>query len=867
MIEIKNLTKIYKIKNKNECIAVNDVSFVLPDKGMVFIVGKSGSGKSTLLNLIGGLDIANSGTIIADGNEITKMKNYELTKYRSSYVGFIFQDYHVLDAFTVYQNIKLSLDIRNQKDDGRIKQILETVDLTDYQENYPTELSGGQKQRIAVARALAKDAQLILCDEPTGNLDKKTSKAILEMLKQISHQKLVVIVSHSNVDADTYADRIIELYDGMIIRDRVRSINYNNDFRIEKNIAYLPHYHDLSHTEVERLNEEIKNNDELQFKQINNRFYETGKITTKKEPFIITPSKITRRTSKNLFKMFFKNKKAYAIFSILLTSILLVCFSIFQSFLSFNSNEELSSSLTSHGIYSIPLQKGIFDDSGKATLSSIEMVTEEDINDFKDTSFEGGMYFKYNSTLPIKTYTIDYENAISIDTTLQAFYASESFGVINCPESFLCSIYGKNNQVNYLEKLENDDLKDYGIYIPDYIADSIIYHSTGKIKDYHDILGEYIYNKTTYGYINGIFDTDYETKYQELINKFNQPNLSKDEIIRIHTDIKDSEIYADFIVEAMNYLGYGYSFVDNYQEAIKDPNFRTKLRINNAVIKMDSENEYEGAVIFNNSLSKNIDLKENEIILSAKTYTTLFPYLDVNNFTPCEVVISFYNDYEKDQTAVYKKTYYIKELGEDNYINFELNGKLREFDVIKYGIYFDNHQNIKDIMQVADERAFIIYSADATKLSTINRVHSTFGKFFLFIELFFLLITIIFLVNIGISSIKKNKYEIGVLKSLGTSNFHIMKIFIRQSIIVCFSICIVANIGIAIGTNAANNILVTAFEQVLSTKFYDLKLIKYMPSIVFQDLIIIMIISFISFIIPQILLFRIKPIDIIRAKE
>ena len=124
MIEIKNLTKHYKVKNRNDVVALNDVTFTLPDKGMVFIVGKSGSGKSTLLNMIGGLDSATSGEIVADGNNVLKMSNTKLTKYRSSYVGFIFQDYHILENFTVRQNIELAMDIANKKDDDKINYIV-----------------------------------------------------------------------------------------------------------------------------------------------------------------------------------------------------------------------------------------------------------------------------------------------------------------------------------------------------------------------------------------------------------------------------------------------------------------------------------------------------------------------------------------------------------------------------------------------------------------------------------------------------------------------------------------------------------------------------------------------------------------------
>ena len=304
MIEIKNLKKTYKIKKRNDVVALNGVSFKLPDKGMVFIVGKSGSGKSTLLNIIGGLDSATNGEITVDGNNIVKMSKAKLTKYRSSYVGFIFQDYHILECFTVRQNIELAMDIANKKDDDKINQILQVVDLTLYADRYPSELSGGQKQRISIARALVKDAKVLLCDEPTGNLDKKTSGQVLDMLKKISQEKLVVIVSHNMVDANTYADRIIELYDGTIIRDRQRTKNYSNEFKIENNTIYLPHYNDLTANELILVNESIQSNDgELKIKQIDNRFIPTSDIESNNETFNIQARPISKKTSKKLKKV------------------------------------------------------------------------------------------------------------------------------------------------------------------------------------------------------------------------------------------------------------------------------------------------------------------------------------------------------------------------------------------------------------------------------------------------------------------------------------------------------------------------------------------------------------------------------------
>ncbi len=868
MIELRNVTKTYSINKKTECKAINDVSLVLPDKGMIFVIGKSGSGKSTLLNLIGGLDTATSGTIISDGNEITKFNQLMLTKYRSSYIGFIFQDYHVLETFTVRQNVSLALDICNNQDEEKVDKILKIVDLTAYEDRFPTELSGGQKQRIAVARALVKEAKVILCDEPTGNLDANTSKQVMDLLKEISNEKLVVIVSHNMVEANNYADRIIELYDGTIVRDRKRTANYSNDFKIDENVIYIPHYRDLTVEEESLINDYIKNNDDVTFKQIGNRFVDT-KITAKeKEPVEIKGSLISRKTSKRLFKSFFKGKGLSSFLSVFLAALLLTCFAIFQSFLSFDGNVELSKSLTKYGINSVPLQKGHESGDGLG-LNNVKVVYDDEISEFYNAGFTGKVYKKYTNVLPITSYSSSLESkgSFNILNNMSSFYIKETFGVINCDEEFLASIYGSSGNIEYVCSLDEDMKKSYGIYITDFVADSIRIYNPAKYDSYESLLGEYIHtNKYSYGYINGIIDTNYEDKYRYLIDSFNEiltnPNAAIDS-----NEIKNSKEYSSFIVEAMNYLGYGYSFETNFVDSLKTTEYRKFCKIGGSKFTTGDQSATQTYFTMYDDSVRKVELAHDEIVLSASTLNTMFPNINQEEFTPFEITLSIYKNFEGD-TLMYEKTFKVVSLHSNTtFIDIDENPELREFDCVPYGIYLDSHENISEMLLVANELNYVVCSADATKLSTINQVLRVFGKFFLFIEILFLILCVVFIVNIGLSSVKKNKYEIGILKAIGTSSFDIVRIYIRQTIIVCLAICIFSNIGIYLGTYVGNKILVGAFEAILDTTFYDLRLINYIPKIVVQDLVSTVVISFVSFIIPQIILFRIKPIDIIRAKE
>ena len=223
MLETKNLCKTYKPKKGVPVEALKNVSLKFSDKGMVFLLGKSGSGKSTLLNVLGGLDNYNSGEIIIKGVSSKEFKQKHFDSYRNTYVGFIFQEYNVLDDFSVGANIALSIQLQGRKPtDNEINDILREVDLEGYGQRKPNELSGGQKQRVAIARALVKNPQIIMADEPTGALDSNTGIQVLETLKKLSNERLVIVVSHDREFAMQYADRIIELADGEVISDTQR---------------------------------------------------------------------------------------------------------------------------------------------------------------------------------------------------------------------------------------------------------------------------------------------------------------------------------------------------------------------------------------------------------------------------------------------------------------------------------------------------------------------------------------------------------------------------------------------------------------------------------------------------------------------
>jgi len=213
-IELKNVKKTYQM---GEVIikAVDDVSFSIEEGEFVVVIGASGAGKTTILNLLGGMDQVTSGTILVDGNEISEYNKKMLTRYRRDEIGFVFQFYNLVQNLNAIENVELAVEIC--KNPMNPVEVLSNVGLKDRMQNFPSQLSGGEQQRVSIARALAKNPKLMLCDEPTGALDYTTGKSILKLLSDTSKkQGMTVIVITHNSAITPIADKIITLRNGKV---------------------------------------------------------------------------------------------------------------------------------------------------------------------------------------------------------------------------------------------------------------------------------------------------------------------------------------------------------------------------------------------------------------------------------------------------------------------------------------------------------------------------------------------------------------------------------------------------------------------------------------------------------------------------
>lgn len=233
VLEVKNIEKYYGNKS-NLTKAIDNISFSVDESEFVGIMGASGSGKTTLLNVISTIDRVTSGNIIIEGQDITKLKGNKLNKFRREELGFIFQDFNLLDTLTAYENIALSLTIQRvpaKEIESRVVDIAKKLEIDNILNKYPYQISGGQKQRVASARAIITNPKLVLADEPTGALDSKSAKKLLESFEYLNKElkATILLITHDAFTA-SYADRILFIKDGKIFNEIIKGNDTRKEF-------------------------------------------------------------------------------------------------------------------------------------------------------------------------------------------------------------------------------------------------------------------------------------------------------------------------------------------------------------------------------------------------------------------------------------------------------------------------------------------------------------------------------------------------------------------------------------------------------------------------------------------------------------
>ena len=727
MIKLENITKIYEIKDNNKVNALSNVNLEIGDKGLVFILGKSGSGKSTLLNILGGLDKQTSGNYIVNGKSTTDFKDIDYDSFRNTSVGFIFQEFNVLEKYNVYENIALAYELQNEKSNREeILKLLEELGIKDLENRKMNELSGGQKQRVAIARALIKKPQIILADEPTGNLDSMSSAQIFQILKSISKERLVIVVSHDRESAKNYADRTIGIKDGQIEYDN--GVTYNSE----------------------------SNNLELKKSKL---------------PF------------KYAFKMAIKNLKNKP--SKLSLSILVIAmsFMFLATGINFSLFKELplimqtmkNNNLNTYKVQKIE-QVGYdnfnFLDLQEEDYKNIEEITSSKLNKIYNF-YENGLLVRLN----IEFAKEDEDRPINIDSTI---IDVEDDRILN-------NIIGRkpssSNEAVIYKELADDIIK-YGIilesgesYYPkdynDLVSSNIeIKYGDNKLYIVGIVDGDYIYTKGLAD--NIILNQDYDKILNNLrlypnklysstynnsssvgnINYLdNEIDIMTSDGIKKISELKENEVIVSSEALRELYKDFDNKFID-YYDNVSDYN--------------DSLIEFSVKYLEDMDLYKNIQLR-------------LFFMSDGPNEYDLHIVgISYDNNNYISSKYKEKLKYKEKEVNsvliyDDNYSNIK-----KSFSNLNF-FNDDSYRNSID-----KKYSYSLEDDISEDISGTITIYNHFGIPILVISMVFFALGFSLFSNFITLSISNSKKEIGVLRGLGASSNDVAKIFGLESIIIGF---------------------------------------------------------------------------------
>lgn len=659
MLEIINLKKSYKSKKGSNTAALKGINLKFPDKGLVFILGKSGCGKSTFLNMLGGLDAFDDGEIVINGKSSKDFSTSDFDSYRNTYLGFVFQEFNIIETFTIEKNIELALQLQHKKSNTEaVNEILKKVELDGFGKRKPNELSGGQKQRVAIARALIKDPEIILADEPTGALDSATGKSVMHMLRKLSKEKLVIIVSHDREFAEEYGDRIVELKDGLVISDRTREersgelVDTDEIIPINDNVIRIPMGQPLDEETVHIINRTLENAKTDQFLLLAderkaekaypetiekvrekglssaNNFVKTdeSKIKSNKKALKLIKAKLPIGDAFHMGASNFGTKKFRLAFTIILSVIALVLFGLADVMASYDKAETYTNTLYSGDAYYMKVAKT------------------------KKVDYGGG--FTFDQEVPLNNEDLSKLSEHFGDKVL----AQYNFNNYNSSANFFKSSNDKyfrpSGYDGFISMQQNDKIVSYGrfptkyneVMISDYMAKGYLDLSVNVSTDSGG--GEYKFNTIDQlmGYkikvdgeefnIVGVYKTNYKYYHDILSTKTNQEIQTSKELKNLNKNYEtDSRmlyskliVYKDFAVQHKQRME-GYN--GNFQPLIYSNN-------NNNIGKMDGASFSDGGIVAESTggpyqepmsgqrigvaIDKKYNLKAGEMMLPATYY-------------------------------------------------------------------------------------------------------------------------------------------------------------------------------------------------------------------------------------------------------
>ena len=813
MLSVRNLTKTYKLSKKKgskKVVALNNVSIDFPEKGLIFLLGKSGSGKSTLLNAIGGLDTFDSGEIIIKGKSSKDFKQSDFDSYRNTFIGFIFQEYNILEEFTVGKNLALALELqgKNAKRED-VEALLKQVDLEGYYKRKPNQLSGGQKQRVAIARALIKDPEIIMADEPTGALDSNTGKQVMDTLKKLSKTKLVIIVSHDREFAEIYGDRVIELKDGKIISDKTKTevearktetgvsfigeslihikkgqkLTKNDLILINKQLIHNVNNNDTIISFDNKSNEEIKKvafitdegNREV-FKNTSKEDVNLKNYDPKK--FKLIKSKLKMKDSFKMGASSLKHKPIRLIFTILLACVSFAMFGLVDTMASFNRTTSIYESLETLDTKTLAVTRNYEEGYSKTTLN---MPTE----DFEKLATDNPNYSFY----PV-IYSNEYFDLQNISTSSSnnPLYSDRISGIISVDDSRLSAL-NLRLQAGRLPEADDEVCISTNMF-------NTLCEISSSISSFEDINGERIrLNRAGYWTIVGIIQDDTDiSKYVEAYSSNDSSSISN------YLMYSEIETVLNYGLVNMCYVSPT-SFENLLSDYTIDDSYRVDIGNENANPSIYESNAYT----YDEFITRYPDTSYNY------TLTYIKPRTDIENLQDNQIVVYYDSNYYSSEEELQTKI-------DDGYtirINYYYDSPAyEELEVVGY--YRNNNfnyiisQNLKDklfggydyaitrLHQNNSDRDLVNYiegNDSIIKLGIQFSATPMFDNFvgmiesmrqvFLYVGIGFAVFAALMLMNFIATSITYKKREIGVLRAIGARGKDVFSIFFSESFIIC----------------------------------------------------------------------------------
>ena len=862
MLETKELVKIYKPKKGVPVTALDKVSLKFPDKGMVFLLGKSGSGKSTLLNVLGGLDSYDGGEIIIKGVSSKNFKQQHFDSYRNTYVGFIFQEYNVLDEFSVGANIALAIELQNRKaSDGEINDILKQVDLEGFGNRKPNELSGGQKQRVAIARALVKKPQIIMADEPTGALDSNTGRQVFDTLKKLSETKLVIVVSHDREFAEQYADRIIELSDGVVVSDveldtALAAEEEKTVPQFHDNIVEVPCGYHLTEQDREEINAYIEKLKEGSLEitvsrknQSAKRFVKTDTSKIKSEDgsqFKLIKSKLPLKNAFKIGASGLKHKKIRLVFTILLSCIAFGLFGLSDTFGAYNHIKTCTNSLVDSEVKYLSVAKSKkIDNNGNYYWRDYGYKISE--NNLTEIS-KGvgvpmhGVYTPANSDLSFDAQT---NPEVEITETEYNIYSRAFSGFAEINDSVI-----NNMGFKLLAGTLPDGTRDE-IAVSEYIFeifkkaeyfDGETYNTAKdgtktpiyqKINEVNDLIGKTITLNNVKYTITAVIDTGFDiSRYTSLTEKKDHQTKAEqmvDYVLYNEFCSSSAYSYAGLIMvgsEKMEKLiserppmseiteGYinFYSPTDNYSV---DSNYMATfddIKGEN-IIWIDGEKKTLGEKEIIATLDVinpyNEELGSEAFAKSLKSKNTLsaweYNFYNDENTEGWKLVgiidnVTEGNKSKLNSTLVTSDSVFKKYTeGSDKIYSFAVGAMPEDKEEVRSAVAYCYREDSNIRYQVQNSVTF--------ELDSVNDALKIMSKYFFWIGIGFAAFAALMLANFIGTSISYKKQEIGILRAIGSRSNDVFRIFFAESFIIAMINFVLSSIGVFAATVIINQLM------------------------------------------------------------